>query len=296
MRIRSVGVIGAGMMGQGIVRTAAQAGIDVVFKEVGRINVDMAMRSITQAFDREIERWAITASEKKAYLSRIQGTDTYDDIHDCDLVIEAVEEELEKKQEVFRDLDVILPEDRILITNTSTLSVSEISQATKRPDRVIGMHFMNPVKRLLVEVVRGFDTSDETFAVARDFAEALGKTPIEVTEYPGYVTTRVVLPLLNEAMHVVMEGVATAEDVDKAMRLGFDLAVGPLQMADRIGLDEILMWLEHLMHELGESKYRPSALLRKLVRAGHLGVKTGKGIYNYDAEGNIVPTARGGRP
>lgn len=296
MRIRTVGVVGAGMMGQGIVQTAAAHGLDVVFKEIDKKQVERALQSIDQALDREIERWSITASEKKAYLSRIKGTDNHDDLRVCDLVIEAVRDVWVQKESVFRELDACLPEDRILITNTSTLSVSQLARVTKRPERIIGMHFMSPVpRRTLVEVVRGFHTSDETFTDAKDFAEAMGKTCIEVFEFPGYVTTRVILPLINEAFHVVMEGVASAEDVDKAMKLGFDLPVGPLQMADRMGLDEVMTWMEHLLHELGETKYRPCPLLRRLVRAGHLGVKTGRGIFSYDEEGNITAKSKGGK-
>ncbi|MBN1475253.1 3-hydroxybutyryl-CoA dehydrogenase [Candidatus Sumerlaeota bacterium] len=289
MNIRSVGIIGAGTVGQGIVQTAAAHGLDVVYKELNPEAVEHSRRAIEQALDREIERWAITASEKKACLSRIRGTHTYDPITQCDIVIEALQDAWEKKSVVFKDLDLFMPDDRVLVTNTSTLSVSELGRLTKRSDRVIGMHFLSPVpKRPLVEIVRGFNTSDETFGVARDFAEALGKTAITVFEYPGYVTTRLILPLINEAMHVVMEGVSSPEDVDQAMKLGYDFPIGPLEMADRMGLDEVLRWLDHLRQEIHEAKFRPCPLLRRLVHAGHCGVKTGKGIFSYTAEGERI--------
>jgi 3-hydroxybutyryl-CoA dehydrogenase len=278
-------------MGLGLAQTAASKGFEVIFKEPSREGVERAFEELEQALDREIERWAITVSEKKAWLSRIRGTDSYNELLSCELVIEAIQEDLEKKCALFQELDIIFPDGRVFVTNTSTLSVSQIANATKRRERVIGMHFLRPVpRRSLVEIVRGVETSDETYRTAREFAEELGKTAIEVFEYPGYVTTRVILPLLNEAMHVVMEGVASAEDIDKAMRLGYDLPAGPLEMADRMGLDEVLTWMERLLRELGDPKYRPCPLLRKLVRAGHLGEKTGKGLFRYDEEGKRIPS------
>ena len=202
------------------------------------------------------------------------------------LVIEAVPEDLELKTSIFQELDRACPPEDILASNTSALSVTEIAARTKRPDRVIGLHFLAPVPTVpLVEVVRGLSTSDATFAHSMDFVRLIGKTGIEVFEYPGYVTTRVILPFLNEAMYVVMEGVATAEAVDTSMRLGYGLPVGPLALADRMGLDEVMRWMQHLFDELGDVKYRPCPLLRKMIRAGKLGVKSGAGFFEYDEDG-----------
>lgn len=295
MRLRSIGVVGAGTMGQGIVQTAAVNGIDVVFKEISREHLETAWRAIETALDREIDRWAITSSEKKAHLSRITGTESYDDLRHTDVIIEAVEDLWDRKSEVIHDLDLIIPDERVIVTTSSTLSVSELARETRRPDKIIGMHFLRPVpKRALVEVVRGFHTSDDTYAVARRFAEALGKTAVEIHEYPGFVTTRVILPLLAEAMQTVMEGVATVEDVDRAMKLGFDFPAGPFQIADQMGLDDVLNSMEHLFQELGDPKFRPPAILRRLVRAGHLGVKTRQGFFSYNEFGEKTGGAIGG--
>lgn len=289
MKIRSVGVVGAGTMGQGIVQTAASHGLDVVFKEIDQSRVEEAMESISSAFDREIDRWAITGSEKRACMSRIRGTDSFDDLLGSNILIEAIQDDFDLKSALFKEIGAIVPETMVLVTNTSALSVSELAQNVKRRRRVIGMHFLSPVpKRPLVEIVRGFHTSDETFEFARHFAEAMGKTAVEVFEFPGFITTRVILPLINEALHTLMEGVASADDIDKAMKLGFDFPVGPLEMADRMGLDEVMTWMEHLLHETGDPKYRPCPILRKFVRAARLGTKTGRGIFKYDKEGNRI--------
>jgi 3-hydroxybutyryl-CoA dehydrogenase len=208
-------------------------------------------------------------------------------------VIEAVPDVLALKVRVFAELDRACPPATILATNTSTLSVTEIAAHTKRPERVIGLHFQNPGTRApLVEIVRGLKTSDAALATARQVVQALGKRGIEVFEYPGYVTTRVIVPFVNEAMHVVMEGVATAEAVDTAVKLGYGLPVGPLTLADRVGLDELLRWMQHLFKELGDVKYRPCPLLRKMVRAGHFGVKSGRGFFEYDDNGQVKRTEK----
>jgi 3-hydroxybutyryl-CoA dehydrogenase len=284
--IRDLGVVGAGTTGRGIVQTAAQAGIKVVFCEISDEKVAEAIAGITAALDREIERWGLTKTEKTVILSRIRGTTTYEELKVAPLVIEAVRENLGLKSEVLQALDKVLPPETIFITNTSSLSITQLAAVTNRSDRVVGMHFLSPVpKRPLVEVVRGLHTSDETVKQVKEFASDISKSAIEVFEYPGFVTTRLILPLLNEAMHVVMEGVASANDVDAAMTLGYNFPNGPLEIADRIGLDEVLLWMEHLFRELGDLKYRPCPLLRKMVRAGHLGVKTGRGFFLYDERG-----------
>jgi 3-hydroxybutyryl-CoA dehydrogenase len=241
--------------------------------------------------DREIHKWGLTEADKKAILARIYPTSDVSQAEDAETVLEAIPEDLNLKREIFQQLDSICKPEAVLITNTGSLSISEIAETTKRPEKVIGMHFLNPVTKIpLVEIVKGLKTDQATFQKAVDLAELLNKKWITVIEYPGYVTTRIIVPLLNEAMHVLMEGVATAEDIDEAMKLGFGFNVGPLALADMMGLDIVMSWMENLLRELSEHKYNPCPLLRKLVRAGHLGVKTGKGFFEYDRDGNRVGT------
>ena len=287
--IRSLGVVGAGNSGQGIALTAAQAGIDVVIREVSEEKIKETVAEMEAALDREIERWGLTKTEKTVIMSRIRSTTAYGELGQAPLVIEAVHDALNLKTEVFEAVDAVMSPDAVLATNTSSLSISELAALTKRPDKVVGMHFLTPVpKRPLVEVVRGLQTSDETVGLAKEFAKEIKKTAVEVFEYPGFITTRVILPMLNEAMHVIMEGIASRDDVDTAMRLGYSFQQGPLELADRIGLDEVLLWLEQLFRELGDLKYRPCPLLRKMVRAGTLGVKTGRGFFAYDERGQMI--------
>ncbi len=288
MSIRVVGIVGGGTMGQGIAIACAAAGLDVLLCERDASLAAQALEGIAEDLDRDIAKWRRTESEKRAVLARVKSVDGLPALEASQLVIEAVSENLELKSEIFRELDRCCPPEDILASNTSTLSMTEIAARTHRPDRIIGLHFLHPVPKVpLVEVVRGLKTSDATYRSALEFVRVLGKTGIEVFEYPGYVTTRVMLPFLNEAMHVVMEGVATAEDVDTSMKLGYGLPVGPLQLADRMGLDEVRRWMQYLFDELGDFKYRPCPLLRKMIRAGHLGVKAGKGFFEYDDQGNI---------
>jgi 3-hydroxybutyryl-CoA dehydrogenase len=287
MTIRTVGLVGGGTMGQGIAITCAASGLDVLLREKSPDLARESMEGIGHALDRDIAKWRRTQSEKKAILGRVRTLDEFDALEKADIIIECVPEDLELKTSIFQRLDNICPPEDILATNTSSLSVTEIGARTRRSDRVIGLHFLQPVPKVpLVEVVRGLGTSDSTFRQALDFVRVLGKTGIEVFEYPGYVTTRVILPFLNEAMHVVMEGVATPEAVDTSMKLGYGLPVGPLALADRIGLDEVSRWMQYLFEELGDLKYRPCPLLRKMIRAGHLGVKSGHGFFEYDDDGN----------
>jgi 3-hydroxybutyryl-CoA dehydrogenase len=255
--------------------------------------IQQSMKLLSEDMDAEIEKWGMTLSEKKAILSRIKGTTEYEDVGKVDLVIEAVPEDLELKREIFKKLDRLTFPEIILVSHTSTLSITEIAAATTRPDKVIGLHFLPPVTKIpLVEVVRGLKTSKETINLIKEFAEQhLNKTVVTVYEYPGYVTTRIIVPLLNEAMHVLMEGIASAEDIDTAMKLGYGFNVGPLALADMMGLDEVMSWMENLLNELSDHKYNPCPLLRKLVRAGHLGKKTGQGFFKYDAEGNKIGEA-----
>ncbi|MCS7228849.1 MAG: 3-hydroxyacyl-CoA dehydrogenase NAD-binding domain-containing protein [Candidatus Kryptonium sp.] len=287
-RIKNVAVIGIGVMGRGIVQAIAQAGFDVIAVEKDDSSLNNAMEKLEETLDYEIQRWAMTKSEKKSILSRIEWTTNIEDVKECELVIEAVDEDFELKKAIFKKLDEICPPHTIFVSNTSTLSLTKISEATKRPDKIIGMHFLNPVPKIpLVELVRALKTSDETFKKVKAFAEQIGKTVVEVYEYPGFVTTRVILPMLNEAMHVLMEGIATADGIDTAMKLGYNFQMGPLEMADTMGLDEVLTWMETLYKELGE-KYRPCPLLRKLVREGKLGKKTGEGFFKYDEFGRKI--------
>jgi 3-hydroxybutyryl-CoA dehydrogenase len=274
-------------MGAGIAETLAATGTEVFLIDINMEAAERGIQRISENMDKEIGRWGLTASEKKSILSRIHPGADLSPVKEAEMVIEAIPDRLDMKQELFAELDSLCPPETVMVTNTSTLSISEIAAMTKRPDKVIGLHFLNPVNRIpIVEVVRGLKTSDETYQMIREFAGQINKQPILVNEYPGFVTTRIIVPLLNEAMHVLMEGISTAEDIDAAMKLGFGFNMGPLALADLMGLDEVMAWMENLLAELSEHKYNPCPLLRKMVRAGNLGVKTGQGFFKYDKEGN----------
>lgn len=287
--INNAAIIGAGVMGQGIAQTFASNGIEVILIDKNNESTDRAKTSLSETMDREISRWAITKSEKKAILSRIKWSENIEDAKNYDLVIEAVDEDLDLKLKIFKQLDSIVPADIILVSITSTLSLSKIAEATKRPGKIIGMHFLNPVPKVpVVELVKGLDTSNDTVETIRGFVQRIGKTAVEVYEYPGFVTTRAIVPLLNEAMYILMEGIAEAKDIDTAMKLGYNFQNGPLEMADMMGLDEVLTWMDTLWKTLGEPRYRACPILRKLVREKKLGRKTKEGFYRYDANGNII--------
>jgi len=289
MSFAKIAVVGAGVMGQGISQTVASTGTEVLLVDVNEEQLKASLKSLSDEMDREIERWGMTSSEKKAINSRIKTSYILEDTADFPLIIEAIPEDLSVKKGLFSKLDKVCPPETVLVTNTSTLSITEIAAATMRPEQVIGLHFLNPVPKIpLVEIVRGLKTSDETYDKIKDFAQSLGKTPVKVFEYPGYVTTRIIVPLLNEAMHVMMEGVATAADIDNAIKLGYGFNIGPLALADKMGLDVVMDWMENLLNELSDHKYNPCPLLRKMVRAGHLGVKTGQGFFKYDKDGNRI--------
>jgi 3-hydroxybutyryl-CoA dehydrogenase len=287
--ILRIAIVGAGTMGQGIAQVASQAGIDVLIIEKNAASLKESLAGIEDHLDYEISRWSKTESDKRAILSRIKGSTEPADASEEPIVIDALPDNLAVKKEVFSRMDKICQPDAIFITNTSTLSITEIAAATERQEQVIGMHFLYPVpKTPVVEVVRGLKTSDETFERIHRFARQLKKTPVEVYEYPGYVTTRIILPMINEAMYVLMEGVASAEGIDTALKLGYNMENGPLALADQMGLDEVMIWMESLFRELGDLKYRPCPLLRKMVRAGHLGKKTRHGFFHYDEHGRII--------
>jgi 3-hydroxybutyryl-CoA dehydrogenase len=287
--IDNVTIIGAGVMGQGIAQTIAAAGIEVKLVERDNDCLEKAKITLSESLDREIKRWSLTQSEKKSILSRISWSLTFDNIQETDLLVEAVDEDFELKKGIFKQLDDIIKKDTIFVSNTSTLSLTKLAESTGRADKVIGMHFLHPVPKVpLVELVKCLHTSNSTVEIIKDFAAKIGKTPVEVYEYPGFVTTRAIVPLLNEAMYILLEGVATAKDIDTAMKLGYNFAYGPLEMADMMGLDEVLAWMETLWKTLGEPRYRACPILRKLVRERKLGRKTGEGFYKYDSNGVII--------
>ena len=284
-------VIGAGVMGQGLAEAIATQGNEVTLVDKTTRLAERGQKAIGEAMDREINKWGLTESDKRAILARIYPSSDLSLADEAEIVLEAIPEDLEKKRDLFEKLDTVCHPEALLVTNTGTISVSEIAAVTERPQKIIGMHFLTPVTKIpVVEIVKGYHTDDETFRKAVEFARLLNKEYITVNEYPGYVTTRIIVPLLNEAMHVLMEGVASAEDIDRAMKLGFGFNVGPLTLADMMGLDVVMKWMENLLDELSEHKYNPCPLLRKMVRAGHLGVKTGKGFFEYDTEGNKIQT------
>lgn len=283
MDIKKAMVVGAGQMGSGIAQVAAAAGLDVILNDIKDEFVSRGLGVIEKNLDRNVSKGRITEEDKAAILRRIKPSTSLQDAVDADIVIEAAVENMEVKSQIFRDLDQITYPNAILATNTSSLPITEIAAVTIRPDKVIGMHFMNPVPVMkLVEVIRGLATSDETFNVVKELAEKMGKVPVEVNDSPGFVSNRVLLPMINEAIYCVYEGVATPEAVDEVMKLGMNHPMGPLALADLIGLDTCLSIMEVLYDGFKDSKYRPCPLLRKYVAAGWLGRKTGRGFYVYD--------------
>ncbi|HQR40829.1 MAG TPA: 3-hydroxybutyryl-CoA dehydrogenase [Blastocatellia bacterium] len=280
--IRTVGVIGAGTMGNGIAQTAARAGLSVILRDVEERFIERGMLAIDKSLQRDVDKERLTADGKSEVIARIRTTTNLDDFESADLVVEAISENLDAKTTLFHALDRIARPGVILASNTSSISITKLASSTTRPDRFIGMHFMNPVPVMkLVEIIRGAATSDETFAETRALSERMGKIPVEVNDAPGFVSNRVLMPMINEAIFALYEGVGTPEAIDEVMKLGMNHPMGPLTLADFIGLDVCLAIMNVLYDGFNDSKYRPCPLLKKYVDAGWLGRKSGRGFYTY---------------
>lgn len=285
MKVEKIGVVGAGQMGHGIALVSAKAGFNVILRDIKDEYVEKGLQRIERFLDKSVEKGKMTAEEKKNVLSRIKGTTKLEDLKDVDLIIEAVFENVTVKKELFQELDKICKKETVFASNTSTIPITDLASATSRPELFIGMHFMNPVPLMkLVEVIRGLRTSDETAKLIKDLAEKMGKTPVEVNDSPGFVSNRLLMPMINEAVYCLMEGVGTAEAIDNVMKLGMNHPMGPLELADLIGLDVVLDIMTVLYQGFNDSKYRPCPLLKKMVQAGYLGRKTGRGFYEYKKE------------
>ena len=282
MAIEIVGVIGSGTMGNGIAQVFAQHGFDVVLVDVSAAALERARASIGKSLGKFVEKGALSAEDRDATLARLKYSGSIDPLADADYIIEAIVEQRDPKRALFAKLDAIVRPDVVLATNTSSISITDIAAATRRPEQVLGMHFMNPVPLMaLVELIRGQSTSDASMAVAVDLCQRLGKTGIPASDYPGFIANRILMPMINEAVFALMEGVGTAEAIDSVMKLGMNHPMGPLTLADFIGLDVCVAILDVLHQGLGDPKYRACPLLRRMVAAGHLGRKTGRGFYHY---------------
>ena len=282
MSITTVGIIGAGTMGNGIAQVCATSGMHVVMVDISEAAVAKGIATVASSLERLIKKEKITAADRDATLARIKGSTSYDDLKASQLVIEAATENHDLKVKILKQIDAIVPADVIIASNTSSISITKLAAVTSRPERFIGMHFFNPVSMMaLVEIIRGLQTSDATHEAVQTMAKALGKTPITVKNAPGFVVNRILVPMINEAFFVLAEGTATAEDIDEGMKLGCNQPIGPLALADMIGLDVCLAVMDVYLTEFGDSKYRPCPLLKEMVAAGRLGRKTKQGVYTY---------------
>lgn len=293
MRLSHIGVMGAGTTGRSIIRTLAGSGLSVTFCELNNEMVKQVLNNISENLDREIARWGLTAGEKRLILSRIKGVSKMEDLSGVQMVIECIPGEMREKQTLYQKLDEFFPPQTILVANSATANISDLAKHVRHPERIAGMHFSYPAhQRAIAEIVRGRKTSDETIKGLHALAKTIKKTVIEVFEMPGQITTRVMVPFINEAIQIVMEGLATAEQVDLAMRLSMKIPTGPLALADQLGLDSLLFTMDRMFRALGDLKYRPCPLLRRMVREGRLGVKNGRGFFIYDKNGNIIEPAK----
>ena len=282
MSITTVGIIGAGTMGNGIAQACAVSGLNVVMVDINEAAVAKGVATVAGSLDRLIKKEKISAADRDAALARIKGSTSYEDLKSAQLVIEAATENYDLKVKILKQIDTIVAPDVIVASNTSSISITKLAAVTSRPERFIGMHFFNPVPMMaLVEIIRGLQTSDETHDAVQAMAKALGKSPITVRNAPGFVVNRILVPMINEAFFVLSEGLATAQDIDAGMKLGCNQPIGPLALADMVGLDVCLAVMEVYLSEFGDSKYRPCPLLKEMVAAGRLGRKSGRGVYQY---------------
>lgn len=286
--LQKVGIVGCGSMGQEIARLVSKAGIEVHFVDVSDAQVAIIMEEISNQLDDVISHWGLTVGEKKAIMSRISGSSHFEDLADCDIILETINSRkpgtnLETRKEVFRKVEAVVRKDTIIASNTSTLMISELSNVLEHPERALGMHFLSPATDVkIVEVVQGVKTSQEAYEMVLKFARMIGKKVINLNESPGIISTRLIVNLINEACSILMEGVACLESVDMTMKMGYGLQFGPFEMADRIGLDKVLKWMDNLYAEFGEQKYKANPIIKRLVRANYLGRKTGTGFYKYE--------------
>lgn len=289
-----VGIVGCGILGQEISRMVSSYGIEVTFIEISEEKIHQAMTSISNDLESMIEKWGMTHSEKRAIMSRIKGTMNYEDLEGSDIVIESVksksrESSVELRKRIFREIEKYIDTETIIATNSTTLVITEMSSELEFPQRCVSLHFLSPADKIpIVEIARGLNTSDETYEKVCQFAKLFGKKVVPVIESPGIISTRLIAPLINEACEILMEGIGKMEDIDDTMKMGFGFPLGPFESADKIGLDTIVRWLDNLYNEFGDLKYKASPLLKKMVRANHIGRETFRGFYNYDEEGKRI--------